>query len=296
MESEQTGLAFSLPLSPEHVRANSPVEFAHDYLYPSPEAHDTVFFGLDDVLLTAASDSEDFRTVLADALPPSGQEARPFAAYSEIVDVLSRATAKLALDCPDDPRESQLSKLDERFLSGPNSRPERRAEGRPARGEWRGEFLSWHINCLELRAVFLALMHFLPVLGKHQIIVRTDNMVVVSHLNHQGGSRSRNVTFPRFRPHRFALRWSHFTLSILVPLLRMRMRGFHALSSSRFEDVCGPLQHLEKILRVAGVFWCWPPWACHIKAKDFSLGERCHFAGLRGAWPSFTSQSSGAFY
>ncbi len=35
MESEQTGLAFSLPLSPEH-----------DYLYPSPEARDTVSFGL----------------------------------------------------------------------------------------------------------------------------------------------------------------------------------------------------------------------------------------------------------
>ncbi len=60
MESEQTGLAFSLPLSPEHVHANSPVEFSNVYLYPSPEARDTVSFGLDDVLLTAASDSEDF--------------------------------------------------------------------------------------------------------------------------------------------------------------------------------------------------------------------------------------------
>ncbi len=120
------GLAFSLPLSPEHVRVNSPVEFAHDYLYPSPEARDTVSFGLDDVLLTAASDSEDFRPVLADALPPSGQEARPSAAYSELVDVLSRATEKLSLDWPDEPRESQSSKLDEQFLSGPNSRPERR--------------------------------------------------------------------------------------------------------------------------------------------------------------------------
>ncbi len=59
MESEQTGLAFSLPPSPEHVRANSPAEFAHDYLYPSPGARDTVSFGLDDVLLTAASNSED---------------------------------------------------------------------------------------------------------------------------------------------------------------------------------------------------------------------------------------------
>ncbi len=80
MESEQTGLACSLPPSPGHVRANSPVEFLHDFLFPSPGARDTVSFGLDDILHTAASDSEDFGPALADALPPSGQEARPSAA------------------------------------------------------------------------------------------------------------------------------------------------------------------------------------------------------------------------
>ncbi len=37
-------------------------------------------------------------------------------------------------------------------------------EGRPACGVWKGDFLSWHINCLELRAVFLALINFLPSL------------------------------------------------------------------------------------------------------------------------------------
>ncbi len=94
MESEQTGLAFSLPPSPEHVRVNSPVEIAHEYLCPSPEARDTVSFGLDDVLFTAVSDSEDFGPALADALPPSGQEAGPSAAYSELMNVLSRATEK----------------------------------------------------------------------------------------------------------------------------------------------------------------------------------------------------------
>ncbi len=62
-------------------------------------------------------------------------------------------------------------------------------EGRPAHGEWTGEFLSWHINCLKLRAVFLALIHFLPVVGKHHVIVRTDNMAVASHINRQGGSQ-----------------------------------------------------------------------------------------------------------
>ncbi len=124
MESEQTGLGFSLPPSPE--RANSPVEFVHDFLFPSPRARDTVSFGLDDILHTAASDSEDFGPALADALLPSGQEARPSAAYSELVDVLSRTTEKLALDWPDEPRESRASKLDERFLSGAHSKPERR--------------------------------------------------------------------------------------------------------------------------------------------------------------------------
>ncbi len=123
MESEQTGLAFSLPPFPERVRANSPVEFVHDFLFPSPRARDTVSFGLDDILHTAASDSEDFGPALADALPPSGQEARPLAAYSELVDVLSRATEKLAPDWPD---ESRTLKLDERFLSGAHSKSERR--------------------------------------------------------------------------------------------------------------------------------------------------------------------------
>ncbi len=67
-------------------------------------------------------------------------------------------------------------------------------EGRPASGEWKEEFLFWHINCLELRAVFLALKYFLPVLGGHHIIVRTDNMAVVSQgINRQGGSKSRTL-------------------------------------------------------------------------------------------------------
>ncbi len=79
-------------------------------------------------------------------------------------------------------------------------------EGRPASGEWTGKFLSWHINCLELRAVFLALMYFLPVLRGHHIIVRTDNMAVVSHTNRQGGSRSHTQD----RLARCLLLWSQY--------------------------------------------------------------------------------------
>ncbi len=77
-------------------------------------------------------------------------------------------------------------------------------EGRPASGEWKEEFLFWHINCLEHRAVFLALKYFLPVLGGYHIIVRTDNMAVVSHVNRQVGSRLRTLD----RLARHLLLWS----------------------------------------------------------------------------------------
>ncbi len=84
--SRQASPFLSLPLP------NSPVKFLHDFLFPRPRARDTVSFGLDDILHTAASDSEDFGPALADALPPSGQEARPSAAYSELVDVPQRSS------------------------------------------------------------------------------------------------------------------------------------------------------------------------------------------------------------
>ncbi len=89
-------------------------------------------------------------------------------------------------------------------------------EGRPASGEWTGEFLFWHINCLELRAVFLALMNFLPVLGEHHIIVRMDNMTVVSHINRQGGVHGRalwtglHAVFS-FGPRTSSFLWGQFT-------------------------------------------------------------------------------------
>ncbi len=75
---------------------------------------------MDYVLLTATS--EDFGPSLTDALPLSGQEARPSPAYSELVDVLSRAAEKLSHGLDDEPRDSRSSKLDERFLSGVNSK------------------------------------------------------------------------------------------------------------------------------------------------------------------------------
>ncbi|KAI2651174.1 enzymatic polyprotein [Labeo rohita] len=63
--------------------------------------------------------------------------------------------------------------------------------GHPARGLWSGRHLTWHINCLEMLAVFRALKHFLPDLIGCHVLFRTDNTAVVYYINHQGGLRSR---------------------------------------------------------------------------------------------------------
>ncbi len=63
-------------------------------------------------------------------------------------------------------------------------------EGRSSQGLWKDHHLSWHINHLEMLAVFLALKNFLEDLRGHHVLVRSDNTSVVSYINHQGGLRS----------------------------------------------------------------------------------------------------------
>ncbi|XP_057211386.1 uncharacterized protein LOC130567370 [Triplophysa rosa] len=64
-------------------------------------------------------------------------------------------------------------------------------EGRPALGLWSPSLSSWHINRLELMAVFLALQTFRPQLMQRHVLIRTDNTFVVSYINRQGGVHSR---------------------------------------------------------------------------------------------------------
>ncbi|KAI2646282.1 enzymatic polyprotein [Labeo rohita] len=63
--------------------------------------------------------------------------------------------------------------------------------GHPARGLWSGRHLTWHINCLEMLAMFRVLKHFLSDLIGCHVLVCTDNTEVVYYINHQGGLRSR---------------------------------------------------------------------------------------------------------
>ena len=63
-------------------------------------------------------------------------------------------------------------------------------QGRTVQGLWSAQEGAYHINVLELRAVLLALRHFLPQLTDRHVLVRSDNMSAVSQINHQGGTRS----------------------------------------------------------------------------------------------------------
>ena len=57
-------------------------------------------------------------------------------------------------------------------------------------GTWSAECQSFHINWLELKAVFLAFEHFLPLLQGKVVHVRSDNSTAVSYINKMGGTHS----------------------------------------------------------------------------------------------------------
>ncbi len=66
--------------------------------------------------------------------------------------------------------------------------------GHAAAGLWTGPRLQWHINCLELLVVWLALRHFKSLLHDKRVMIRTDNIATVAYINHQGGLRSRRMS------------------------------------------------------------------------------------------------------
>ncbi len=63
--------------------------------------------------------------------------------------------------------------------------------GHAAAGLWTGPQLQWHINCLELLAVWLALRRFRTLLHEKYVLVCSDNTATVAYINHQGDLHSR---------------------------------------------------------------------------------------------------------
>ncbi len=66
--------------------------------------------------------------------------------------------------------------------------------GHAVSGVWTGPQLHWHINCLKLLAVRLALSRLGGRLQRKDVLVRTDNTVTIAYINRQGGLRSRRMS------------------------------------------------------------------------------------------------------
>jgi hypothetical protein len=60
-------------------------------------------------------------------------------------------------------------------------------------GLWTPEERSLHINELELKAVFNAIVTWKEILQGHTVMVLTDNTTVVAYIKNQGGTHSRNL-------------------------------------------------------------------------------------------------------
>ncbi|KAI2642399.1 ORF V: Enzymatic polyprotein [Labeo rohita] len=88
--------------------------------------------------------------------------------------------------------------------------------GQAASGSWTGPRLQWHINCLELLAVFLALRRFRLMLHGEHVLVRTDNMATVAYINHQGGLRSRRM-LQLARHLLWSLKWLKSLSAVHIP-------------------------------------------------------------------------------
>lgn len=103
-----------------------------------------------------------------------------------------------------------------------------------AQGQWSLPERDLHINVLELRAVHLALMYFLPYLRGRHVLIRSDNTATVYHINHQGGTRSAEL----LRAARRLLLWAAPRLSSLRAVYLPGFRNQFADSLSR--QLCPP--------------------------------------------------------
>ncbi|KAL0159179.1 hypothetical protein M9458_042904, partial [Cirrhinus mrigala] len=103
---------------------------------------------------------------------------------------------------------------------------------------------SWHINCLEMLAVFRALKYFLPDLRDRHVLVCTDSTAVVYYINHQGGLRLR----PLYKLAHQILVWSQ---GKLLSLRAVHIPGHPNVGADVLEWMLHP-EVVEQIWKIFG--------------------------------------------
>ncbi len=125
--------------------------------------------------------------------------------------------------------------------------------GQAVSGFWTGPRLLWHINCLELLVVHLALWQFRPLLLDEHVLLRTDNTAAVA----------------------YCLNWLHCALS--------KFRGSSIVQPMRSHDSSRSLENGDSI----------PQWDCSHCARSGRISSRflcLHHTGPPG--PGFPNSFS----
>ncbi|KAK7102562.1 hypothetical protein V1264_020761 [Littorina saxatilis] len=127
-----------------------------------------------------------------------------------------------------------------------------------ASGLWDETQSSWHINALELEAVFLGLQSFLSLVRDKHVQVRTDNRTVAAYINRQGGSRSLTLSARACQilvwcsQHRILLSAKYFPGSLNVLADSLVARLTHRVDS----DSSGPSKTVAEVRQAHGRSVC----------------------------------------
>ncbi|XP_069830462.1 uncharacterized protein [Dendropsophus ebraccatus] len=120
-------------------------------------------------------------------------------------------------------------------------------------GLWKPEEAALSQNVRELRAVFMSLSQALPLLRDRHVKIQSDNSSVVAYINHQGGTRSRELMrvahfiFRLVEPHLSSLTALHLKGSENIRpdyLSRHQLnQGEWSLSVQVFQQICARWGH-----------------------------------------------------
>jgi hypothetical protein len=97
-------------------------------------------------------------------------------------------------------------------------------------GQWTKELINHHINWLEMRAVWNALIEFQEEIQGENLLIRCDNATVVAYINKQGGTKS--ISFMGHDAVVFKTQHSHpFSCLTFIKTLGMSMGGGNAYAN-----------------------------------------------------------------